>query len=158
MSGAQHILVRAGILTGMSLTVFGLTTLFDRAPDDITSASHVATDDSGRSAPAVWNGEINYGPAYAALNPYQSQSTQIAGTLFDPSDDYWGLPRSVGHDTVSAYCAACHSLQIVMQQRQSRDGWDYLLTWMTDKQGMAAPPPETREEILNYLAREFGGE
>ena len=66
------------------------------------------------------------------------------------------LRRSEGVETVAAYCSACHTLQIVMQQRQTRDGWDYLLTWMAEKQGMAEPPPDMRAEILDYLSREFG--
>jgi hypothetical protein len=103
----------------------------------------------------AWSGEINFAPAYSPLNSYAETLQENAASTFDPSDDYWGLPREPGFEAVAAYCSACHTLQIVMAQRQSREGWDYLLHWMVEKQGMAPPAPETRAEILEYLSAEF---
>lgn len=76
--------------------------------------------------------------------------------LFDPADDYWGLPREDGYDLVAGYCSACHSLRIVMQQQASRARWDELLTWMVEKQGMAEPPVSDREAMISYLSGSFG--
>jgi len=104
----------------------------------------------------AWTGEINYGPPFSALSPTSSDAAMIRASAFDPSDDYWGLPRTSGVDAVAAYCGSCHSLALVMQQRQAADGWNRLLDWMIEKQGMANPDPDARAEIVGYLAREFG--
>ena len=62
------------------------------------------------------------------------------------------------HEETADHCTACYSLRIVIEQQQTRDGWDYLLTWVTEKQGMAEPFPEGRKILLDYLTREFGVE
>lgn len=158
MTPARNMLARAVTLGAMALAVILLIQLFaheDVAPasplHDSTIAEVPVAEALQETAPIT----INYAPAYAALNPYADLAASSAASTFDPNDDYWGLPRSTGVDSVAAYCSACHSLQIVMQQRQTRDGWDYLLHWMVEKQGMAELPAETRADILDYLSREF---
>ena len=63
-----------------------------------------------------------------------------------------------GADIALYACSSCHSLQIVMQQRQPRAGWAYLLDWMEAKQGMAPLPADDEDILLDYLAAHFGGE
>lgn len=157
MTSARDTLARIATLAAMVAVVAGLTQLFSPPHRSAPSiAQHTtATENPIATMSDKWSGEMNYAPSYAALNPYQSTDAEIVTSAFNPGDNYWGLPRSAGVETVAAYCAACHTLQIVMQQRQTREGWDYLLNWMVDKQGMAPPPDDTREEILNYLTREF---
>jgi cytochrome c len=53
------------------------------------------------------------------------------------------------------YCASCHSTMLVAQQGQTREGWDELLQWMVEKQGMQPIPDEDREVILDYLAEHY---
>lgn len=53
------------------------------------------------------------------------------------------------------YCASCHSERLVAQQGQTREGWDELLVWMVEKQGMQPIPEEDREAILDYLAEHY---
>lgn len=158
MTHAKTIFARAVTLAGMAFVVTVLMRLTETTPAPTHAGNYAAAENTEPAMNETWSGEINYAPAYAALNPYDEAQEASVSSAFDPADDYWGLPRSEGVETVSAYCASCHSLQIVMQQRQSRDGWDYLLGWMVEKQGMAAPAPETRAEILDYLTREFGRE
>lgn len=57
---------------------------------------------------------------------------------------------------VQAWCSACHSLNMVLQQGMSRRRWDETLTWMVEKQGMPVLPDDTRETVLDYLAEHFG--
>ncbi len=152
-------LARMASIAAMICAVVILVRLFsDEKPptaEPLPEPDITANSVMEESVEEVWTGEINYAPAYAALNPYADITASTAASVFDPNEEYWGLPRSVGAESVAAWCSACHTLQIVMQQRQSRDGWDYLLHWMVDKQGMAEPPAETRAEILDYLSREF---
>ncbi len=141
----------------MAGAVVVLTNLFDD-PNQVSANSAAEMTEAAKVSAMAdeWRGAVDYSPAYAALSPYAEITTEGAFVAFDPADDYWGLPREAGVETVSAYCSACHTMQIVMTQRQSREGWDYLLTWMVEKQGMSPPAKDTREEILDYLSNALG--
>ena len=91
---------------------------------------------------------------FNALNPGAPGASTV-NTTFDPSDDYWGLPRAPGYEEVSLYCVSCHSLQLVMAQRANETRWRELLDWMVEKQGMAPIPHEDEKRIIAYLAAEF---
>lgn len=107
-----------------------------------------------------WNGEVQFDVSYDALNPYASGADAGAGqavaTDFDPNDEFWGLPRNPGYEEVAYNCAACHSLQLVMQQRRSAARWNETIDWMIAQQGMPAPPGNERERIVAYLSRTYG--
>ena len=105
-----------------------------------------------------WNDAVSFDAPFAALAPLTTADAEKLDIRFDPTDDYWGLPRSEGVEIVSGLCGACHSLAIVMQQRQSKEGWNYLLDWMVEKQGMAPIADEMHDDIITYLSREFGQE
>ena len=74
-----------------------------------------------------------------------------------PARDFGsGWPAGPGQAETGELCNSCHSLAIVKQQRLSRETWDKLLTWMVEKQGMAAQSPERRALMLEYLVQHFG--
>lgn len=74
-----------------------------------------------------------------------------------PSDDeYLGLPDAPGREEVAAYCGACHSLRLVVQQGQTREGWQELLTWMYEEQEMPELEPDEEKLVLDYLAKYVG--
>ena len=122
---------RFGMLFAMAVCVLSLTRLFSSTPENDTSGllSTMQTGDF-LLASLEQNGsrEIDYLPVYSALDTYTTTSVDIVQPIFNPSVDYWGLPKSVGYENVAAYCSTCHTLQIIMQQRLSRHGWDYLLS------------------------------
>jgi cytochrome c1 len=97
----------------------------------------------------------DYGWTFNALDPSVLAAAETP-SQFDPADDYWGLPRESGYELVAAYCVACHSLRIVMQQRASETRWRELMQWMVDKQGMADPPADDRETMIAYLSETYG--
>ena len=102
-----------------------------------------------------WTGEVDFTPVFNALDP----SFDIAETTsasFDPNDDYFGLPRTEGYETVYGLCGACHSLRIVMQQHATLERWSELLLWMTEKQGMPQLSDEDEALVAAYLAEHFG--
>ncbi len=68
------------------------------------------------------------------------------------------LPAEPGRDETFYTCAACHSFNLVAQQGLTRRDWDELIDWMVEEQGMDEPDAETRQLILDYLARWFGPE
>ncbi len=67
------------------------------------------------------------------------------------------LPDGEGRDEVEAYCSACHSLQIVVQQKGlTRDRWKDLLEWMVEEQGMSELDEEDYKLVLDYLTKYLG--
>jgi mono/diheme cytochrome c family protein len=95
-------------------------------------------------------------PAYFALDPAAPVDAESVRAAFNPGDPYGGLPQTDGFDLVAAQCGACHSLNLVMQQRLTQERWDKLIDLMIAKHKMPAPDRETRAAIISYLARHFG--
>ncbi len=69
--------------------------------------------------------------------------------------DVGALYPAEGAGLTYDYCASCHSTMIVAQQGQTREGWDELLVWMVEKQGMQPIPEDDREIVLDYLAKHY---
>ena len=60
-----------------------------------------------------------------------------------------------GVDLAYQYCTGCHSEMIVVQQGQTREGWERLFEWMVERQGMEPIPEPDRTKILDYLAEHY---
>ena len=71
-------------------------------------------------------------------------------------DHFYGLPNGEGRAEVGIYCAACHSLGLVVQQGLTRAQWDELLDWMVEEQEMEPLPKKEREIVLDYLGKHVG--
>ena len=56
-----------------------------------------------------------------------------------------------GWQTVKATCTACHSSQLILQNRFSREGWHQKIVWMQETQGLW-DLGESEPIILDYLA------
>lgn len=69
--------------------------------------------------------------------------------------DVGALYPAEGAGVTYAYCAGCHSEMLVAQQGQTREGWEDLLQWMVEKQGMQPIPEDDRETILDYLSEHY---
>ncbi|CAM3380369.1 hypothetical protein SAMN04488021_1497 [Paracoccus aminovorans] len=69
-----------------------------------------------------------------------------------------GLPDGEGAEDTYYQCVACHSTEIIKQQRVTDHRWDELWTWMVEAQGMVEPEPDTKALILTYLKRNFSSE
>ena len=65
------------------------------------------------------------------------------------------LPEAPGREETFYACTACHGTAVIRRSRLSREGWDGLMDWMTEKQGMAPLEGEQRRVIVDYLARAF---
>lgn len=69
--------------------------------------------------------------------------------------DVGALYPAEGAGVTYTYCAACHSEQLVAQQGQTREGWDKLLKWMVEEQGMQPLPEDDRKIVLDYLSTHY---
>jgi hypothetical protein len=65
------------------------------------------------------------------------------------------LPDAPGREETFYACTACHGTAVIRRSRLTREGWDELMDWMTEKHGM--PPLEggERRRVVDYLARVF---
>jgi hypothetical protein len=124
--------------------------------NDATTPSSTRTERIAEFA-QNWAAEPQYDFIFNALDP-SFEIAASADSAFDPSDDYWGLPRDAGYELVSANCSACHSLNIVMQQTATAQRWDEILDWMVETQGMARLSPEDRTSIHAYLSAHFSSD
>lgn len=84
----------------------------------------------------------------ASAEPVKGDAQEIEG-------DFGLLKVAPGVDTTFYACTACHSEMIVAQQGLTREGWDEMLEWMVDEQGMDDIPEPDRTEILDYLATHY---
>ena len=66
------------------------------------------------------------------------------------------LPDGKGREEMEAYCGACHSLRLVVQQGQSRDGWEELFEYMVEEHEMEPMPEEDYGLVLDYLTAHYG--
>lgn len=68
-----------------------------------------------------------------------------------------GLVYAEGFEEVRAICTSCHSAKLVTQNRATRDGWQQMIRWMQETQGLWALGP-AEPKILNYLAEYYAPE
>jgi len=105
---------------------------------------------------ANWSKDPAYEADFNALDPSYKMPS-MTDSMFDPLDDYWGLPRDDkgAYELVDAYCTACHSASIVMQQQATPQRWKELLVWMEEKQGMPKITDEDEALVLEYIGIYF---
>lgn len=65
------------------------------------------------------------------------------------------LPDGPGRDATFHACTGCHGTALIRRSRLSRDRWDELMDWMTERHGMVPLQGEARVEIVDYLAATF---
>ena len=65
------------------------------------------------------------------------------------------LPEGAGREDTFYRCTACHSTAVIRRSRLSRERWDELMDWMTEKHGMPALEGEERQLVVDYLAGAF---
>lgn len=100
----------------------------------------------GVSAPAA----SVYDPLAALRAP-----APAAPAATDTDETFQGLPVSAGVEDTFYSCSGCHSMELVTQQRLTRQRWDRLLDWMVAEQGMPPLDDAQRDLILSYLDRHF---
>lgn len=74
----------------------------------------------------------------------------------DQAPDIGVLFAAKGGEETYAYCSACHSERIVVQQGLTRENWEELLEWMVDEQGMSPIDEPDLSLVLDYLAINYG--
>jgi hypothetical protein len=79
--------------------------------------------------------------------------TEIAEGIHLPT----GLIVAEGWELVKRNCTACHSGQLVAQNRATKEGWEKMIRWMQTTQGLW-DLGEAEPVILDYLATHYAPE
>lgn len=90
------------------------------------------------------------------MSAFHAQVTDHATA--EGNAEFARLPDGLGAEETYYQCVACHSVEIIKQQRISDSRWDELWTWMVEQQGMVAPDDDTKQVILTYLKENFSSE
>ena len=80
------------------------------------------------------------------------------GAAAEGNPEFGGLPDGEGVEETYYQCVACHSTEIIKQQRVTDQRWDELWIWMVEDQGMFEPDDETKQIILTYLKTHLSSE
>ncbi|MDW8445301.1 MAG: hypothetical protein RML45_14340 [Acetobacteraceae bacterium] len=65
------------------------------------------------------------------------------------------LAPGEGREETFYYCIACHNTALIRRSGFTRQQWDELMDWMTERHGMNPLEGELRETIVNYLAQAY---
>ena len=93
--------------------------------------------------------QINKEPEQGQLNPVV-QNSDIVDGIHQPT----GLKEDQGLMTVVAHCTACHSAQLVIQNRMNKERWNATIRWMQETQNLW-DLGDNQEIIVDYLVRNY---
>lgn len=65
-----------------------------------------------------------------------------------------GLRDDENLPVVIAQCTACHSAQLITQNRATKEGWKNMIKWMQETQGLGNLG-KSEPQIINYLAKYY---
>jgi cytochrome c len=83
------------------------------------------------------------------------EQAKVVPEQVDEAPEFGLLIEVAGVENTYYTCSACHSEMIVAQQGLTRDGWDELIEWMVEEQGMSELDEPDLTEILDYLAANY---
>lgn len=98
-------------------------------------------------------------PAKTAASALEAESSEkVASVSEKPGYQIkeLKLPEGVGKEETEAYCGACHSMRLVVQQGQTREGWIELFEYMVEEHDMEPLPSDDEKLVLDYLSTNYG--
>ena len=98
-----------------------------------------------------------FASATIAQSPDQSQrQAEAAAASVEQQEEETVLAEGEGRSEVFGYCTACHNTALIRRSAFTRERWDELMDWMTEKHEMNPLEGEFRDTIVDYLARHDG--
>ena len=87
----------------------------------------------------------------AAFLTFAAADPQVEAGATPESDapDIGLLVAAEGAEETYAYCTACHSERIVIQQGLTRAGWEEVLKWMVEEQGLGPIDEPDLSKVLS---------
>jgi quinoprotein glucose dehydrogenase len=96
------------------------------------------------------NADATATPEHSAKLNGQAEGITPEGQTKVPQEDDVSLPAGKGKDATKRICSTCHSTNLFVQQRHTRQEWSSIVDNMVSK-GLAAPDDEL-DEITDYLS------
>ena len=93
--------------------------------------------------------------AFAAIAGLMWIAPAIAQNFTPRDESPEQFPAGAGRDETFYACTACHGSAVIRRSRLTREGWDELMDWMTEKHGMPPLEADERRVVVDYLARVF---
>lgn len=84
------------------------------------------------------------------------RQAEAAAAMAERTEEESVLAEGEGRSEVFAYCSVCHNTALIRRSAFTREHWDDLMDWMTEKHGMNPLEGEFRDTIVDYLARHYG--
>ncbi len=78
----------------------------------------------------------------------------VESQVEDETDPETGLVTDEGFELVRTTCTACHSSDLILQNRYTREGWHDIIVWMQETQGLW-DLGENEALILDYLEANY---
>ncbi|MCA3390349.1 MAG: hypothetical protein INF65_17120 [Roseomonas sp.] len=98
-----------------------------------------------------------FASATIAQTPGLAQrQAEATAALAEQQEEETVLAEGEGRSEVFGYCTACHNTALIRRSAFTRERWDELMDWMTEKHGMNPLEGEFRDTIVDYLARHYG--
>ncbi|MBR0678953.1 hypothetical protein GXW74_00490 [Roseomonas eburnea] len=84
------------------------------------------------------------------------RQAEAAAAIAGQAEEEEVLAEGEGRSEVFGYCTACHNTALIRRSAFTRDRWDELMDWMSEKHGMNPLEGEFRQTIVDYLAQHYG--
>ena len=98
-----------------------------------------------------------FASATIAQTPDLAQrQAEATAALAEQQEEETVLAEGEGRSEVFGYCTACHNTALIRRSAFTRERWDELMDWMTEKHGMNPLEGEFRDTIVDYLAQHYG--
>lgn len=86
----------------------------------------------------------------------QRQAEAAAAVAAANVEEETVLAEGPGRSETFGSCVACHNTALIRRSAFTRERWDELMDWMTEKHGMNPLEGELRRTIVDYLAGAYG--
>ena len=83
------------------------------------------------------------------------QPAEVDTTHHTSLDPESGLVAEGEYLIVRGTCTACHSANLILQNRMTRDDWLKSIRWMQKTQGLWELPADLEGKILDYLGKHY---
>ena len=103
----------------------------------------------------AWTGHGAAQPAPTPSGPAPQQQAEQPAAVEQTAETPEDLPEGNGREDTFYRCTACHSTAVIRRSRLSRERWDELMDWMTERHGMPPLEGDERRLIVGYLAGAF---
>lgn len=102
----------------------------------------------------VFNVNCNGPEKNKTLENKPLETSSISSDIVDGIHVRTGLKEGEGLMMVIGHCTACHSAQLITQNRMNKEQWNATIRWMQETQNLW-DLGENQEVIVNYLVTNY---